>query len=445
MVHIYVVQRAQQVRKQVGNDNMTLEIHSLDDVLHQFEGKTPAEQVGALRKYIDWGAWSHLPEKYYLVEAAMRFFMKGITLVFYGDEIPYHSKETEREILEPLRRMARTYNRKTDPVEAILQSDLITSRKLKRELAMGLRGLDQREAVAYLDAHLGTDSVIRSLIIDEPLTVKEFDVALGETRKDETKRGIVLILADKLGYLSGNKDLKERARVANLRDYQIHRRPHRVEGPLEAITLDGERGDSLTGVYDALPEHADPKILRAALKRIIASDPQHLEAHLAMARSWEASGRITNAIARYQKILKTVDAGCAEAVYGVGKNHLKQKNYTVAATRFREALRIDPYHVEAENGLHKVTVRWYDQAVPLYNKKGKKKEALALLDKALKYNPNCSDAHRLRGMALEKLGRKDDAIASYRAALAPENSFWRTSEEKRKDNVEKRLAKLTKR
>ena len=196
------------------------------------------------------------------------------------------------------------------------------------------------------------------------------------------------------------------------------------------------------------------KQARAIYTRIVNIDPRNLEAHLGVASAWEATARRSkgeaktkacdSAIARYKRILKTVHAQAVDAVYGIGKNYLTLGKYDSAAKRFQEALRIYPPHAEAVSGLQDIARHCYRRAIPLYNKVGQRKNAVALLDKAVSYDPQCSDVHRLRGMALEKLGKKSEAVASYRAALAPENCFWMKTGQKREADVRKRLAKLEK-
>ena len=44
-------------------------------------------------------------------------------------------------------------------------------------------------------------------------------------------------------------------------------------------------------------------------------------------------------------------------------------------------------------------------------------EALVNCELALQLNPNFAEAHNLRGLILDEMGRTDDAIASYREAL----------------------------
>jgi tetratricopeptide (TPR) repeat protein len=69
-----------------------------------------------------------------------------------------------------------------------------------------------------------------------------------------------------------------------------------------------------------------------------------------------------------------------------------------AEKSYREALRRDPRLVDSRLGLAKI-----------YEKQGKHAAALAEADAAVKFDPERTDAHYLRGQALLHMGRKDEA------------------------------------
>jgi len=76
-----------------------------------------------------------------------------------------------------------------------------------------------------------------------------------------------------------------------------------------------------------------------------------------------------------------------------------------AEKQFREALRRNPKSDGAYLGLAK-----------LYQKQEKLREALKMVDRALRLSPGIHGGHYLRGRILSKLGREKEAQAEFGAA-----------------------------
>jgi tetratricopeptide (TPR) repeat protein len=76
-----------------------------------------------------------------------------------------------------------------------------------------------------------------------------------------------------------------------------------------------------------------------------------------------------------------------------------------AEKSYREAIRRDPRLVTSYLGLAKI-----------YQRQQKYAAALAETDKALKLDPERTDAHYIRGQALLRLGRKEEAKKEMAAA-----------------------------
>jgi tetratricopeptide (TPR) repeat protein len=77
-----------------------------------------------------------------------------------------------------------------------------------------------------------------------------------------------------------------------------------------------------------------------------------------------------------------------------------------AEKSYREAIRRDPRLVTSYLGLAKI-----------YQRQQKYAAALAETDKALKLDPERTDAHYIRGQALLRLGRKEEAKKEMAAAV----------------------------
>ena len=85
---------------------------------------------------------------------------------------------------------------------------------------------------------------------------------------------------------------------------------------------------------------------------------------------------------------------------------LQQGNVAAAAERFQAILRRDPAHTPSLQLLGIVRTR-----------EGRPREAVALLEKAVKRDANSAEAHNNLGVALAALNRYEDARAAYRRAL----------------------------
>jgi len=116
-------------------------------------------------------------------------------------------------------------------------------------------------------------------------------------------------------------------------------------------------------------------------------------------------GRLTEAKAFYQSIL-AVDARHADALHLLGVIAYQVGQNNVAADLIGKAIAI--------NGT--VTAYYFNHGAAL-KALGRPNDALASYDAAIRTAPDSADAQFNRGTALQDLGRFDDALVSYDAAL----------------------------
>jgi protein O-GlcNAc transferase len=79
---------------------------------------------------------------------------------------------------------------------------------------------------------------------------------------------------------------------------------------------------------------------------------------------------------------------------------------------YGQILKVQPNHFDS---LHLLGV--------IYGQRGNHVESVRQIDLALKINPKAAYAHNNRGLALQKLKRLDDALASYDKAIAYKSDY----------------------
>lgn len=100
--------------------------------------------------------------------------------------------------------------------------------------------------------------------------------------------------------------------------------------------------------------------------------------------------------------------------FGDGKKAFERGDAVAAAPLFTQAVAAEPARAEAHRylGLALEQLGRYDEALPAF-------------DAAIRLDPRSSEAQRGRGAALWRLGRKDEAVAAYRAAMDLNSKFPR--------------------
>ena len=96
------------------------------------------------------------------------------------------------------------------------------------------------------------------------------------------------------------------------------------------------------------------------------------------------------------------------ALYALGKFVMDEGNFQEALSRFARVVELDPYLPEGHAAL-----------ADLYLRMGEPARALKSIDRALGLFPDLQGAHYLRGMALSRLGRENEAQVVLAESSAP--------------------------
>jgi tetratricopeptide (TPR) repeat protein len=117
-------------------------------------------------------------------------------------------------------------------------------------------------------------------------------------------------------------------------------------------------------------------------KQILASDPADVDVRLLLADAYYEMGDVKSAAMNY-KLVQKAKPNSAAALDGIGRCHLLDANYASAEAALRSAIEADPKYVPAYNNL----------AVVL-EKMNKRKQAIALLEKAAAMDPENADVQK---------------------------------------------------
>ncbi|MCL4791753.1 MAG: tetratricopeptide repeat protein [Gammaproteobacteria bacterium] len=129
------------------------------------------------------------------------------------------------------------------------------------------------------------------------------------------------------------------------------------------------------------------------------------EALLSQAAGLHQSGQLDLAEPLYRELLR-LQPGHGDALHLLGVLRYQQRDPVAAVQLIEAALKIIPDNIHARTGLGLALLRL-----------NRYEEALASLDQALAIKPDFADALTRRGDALLGLGRQGDALASYNRSL----------------------------
>ena len=187
------------------------------------------------------------------------------------------------------------------------------------------------------------------------------------------------------------------------------------------------------------------------LREATASDPQNLPFRLALARSCLSAKQFQCVLDVYHEIL-SLNAESAEADMLAGEALDEMQNHGGAIEQFRAAVKADPRFPEVHFGLGYLlwTQNQFEEAAREFQAElenvpehaqalafladadmqiGKSAEALPLIEKALRIDPNLERAHLDRGILHADAGESQQALKEFQAAekLVPEdpNVHWR--------------------
>ncbi|MFN0034368.1 MAG: tetratricopeptide repeat protein [Saprospiraceae bacterium] len=181
----------------------------------------------------------------------------------------------------------------------------------------------------------------------------------------------------------------------------------------------------------------------ATLDKVLQRDPQNAEAFYMAGRVALDKGDTTNAVSSFQKSVN-VNAGNADAWFFLGRI-FSNRNNPVAVQFFDNALRVDSTYLEAQEFKAAFYKRRgeFDKAFEIYRdlllrdpdyanayfdmgmiylEQDSFSKAYSNFDIATKVDPILVKAYYYRGLASERLGNREAALADYRQAngMSPE-------------------------
>ena len=142
---------------------------------------------------------------------------------------------------------------------------------------------------------------------------------------------------------------------------------------------------------------------------IIRGDASAAWAYHNRANAYEAKGDYDRAIADFTRVIE-LRPKFADGYNNLGVAYMKKGNYDRAIAEQTKALEIDSTTPEAFS--------YYFNRALAYPKAGKATQGLSDAERALQLSPNSAFALNARGQILEALGRRQEAIADFRQALA---------------------------
>ncbi|NLS79450.1 MAG: tetratricopeptide repeat protein [Chloroflexi bacterium] len=176
------------------------------------------------------------------------------------------------------------------------------------------------------------------------------------------------------------------------------------EAYAQAVALTPEAVDALMGLGDAQRGLGALAQAEAAYTTAMRLDPSQPSIRLALAMLYDEHGLLEQARSAYQSALSLQESAAARAALASVYQRLGQ--LAPAQREYERALALEPGRADYQIALALVDIA-QDQP----------ELALEQLAATLQQQPENALAHFLAGLAQEKMGRKDQAIQSYRAAL----------------------------
>ena len=155
-------------------------------------------------------------------------------------------------------------------------------------------------------------------------------------------------------------------------------------------------------------------------------DPSNIDARMNLAAFYEDANQFEKAATLYEQVIKIDGANRGDAYVGVARCLMEKGNIAGAKKYLSEAIAVNSNNA----GAH-----W--QLGNIYWKKEKKPEdALKEYKAATTLDPNSAEYYENHALLLEELGRKDEAIATWKSYMIYQ------SDALKKEETEQRIAKL---
>jgi protein O-GlcNAc transferase len=191
---------------------------------------------------------------------------------------------------------------------------------------------------------------------------------------------------------------------------------------------------------EALIASGDRLAARAALGRVLGADPAHVQAQLLMA-TIDMDDREFGAAARKLESLIATHPDLAPAHYNLGVCLIEQNNAAGAMAAFRRVVALEPSHAGAQYNVAWLMARdgqfdaaaegfaalvrqmpgWlsaWEALIETHIARGRAKDALDAADEVVRRNAGNARVLRLRGTALQQMGRAEEAEATLRSVVA---------------------------
>jgi predicted TPR repeat methyltransferase len=183
----------------------------------------------------------------------------------------------------------------------------------------------------------------------------------------------------------------------------------------EAVRLSPLSPDAICASGVSLLNLGRPREALACFDRALTIKPDHVEALSNRATSLLALNAFDEALAGFEAVF-ALDPGHAVSWSNRGNVLLAMQRFKDAVASYDRALAIRPDFPEARDN------RQYALGM-IYFHSGQFEQAQQVLDEAVRLNPRLLDGLCIRGIALMRLGRRQEAIACFERALAAKPDF----------------------
>ncbi len=180
----------------------------------------------------------------------------------------------------------------------------------------------------------------------------------------------------------------------------------------EATRLDPGSAIPHYDLGNALQTKGELKEAEAAYREAIRLNPRYTRAYLSLGNVNHNQGRLGEAATAYREAVR-LDPGVAAAHYFLGNALREMGDAGGAEAAYREAVRLD-------GDRHGAAI---DYLADLLAKESKIGEEVVIRQEIVRLKPTDPTSHINLGRTYRTLGRLDDAIASYRAAIAIDPSL----------------------
>ncbi|MHB0976197.1 MAG: tetratricopeptide repeat protein [Candidatus Aquicultorales bacterium] len=208
------------------------------------------------------------------------------------------------------------------------------------------------------------------------------------------------------------------------------------------------------GAYQSTKESVPLNKISPVLEQEVRSKPRDQGARMALANAYLNQGFFENAIEQYEQVLK-LNKNSQEAYVGLGLSYMKKGDEDQALDWFEKEIEVGKkgeyrkMNASLEMAYYYAGTLWfkknhYDKALDYLKQaasiktgssdtymaigrilleKKDFKAAATEFERALAFDPKFPDAHYGLGIALEKMGRKSEALARYREAVKLSPNF----------------------